>query len=87
MTAELLSGMAREALIQAVLLSFPLVLAAALVGFLFGLLQAMTQLHDQTTAFAVKLIVVLGLLVLLAPWLGAATVAFGRRVMDLLVGL
>lgn len=87
MTAELLAEMAREALVLTVLLSLPLVLAAALVGFLFGLLQAMTQLHDQTTAFAVKLLVVLGLLLLLVPWLGASTAAFGRRVMDLLVGL
>jgi type III secretory pathway component EscS len=52
---------------------------------LFGVLQALTQLQDQTTTFALKLVVVLGLLMVLLPWLSSLTMAYGERAFTLLL--
>ena len=85
MTPEAIGSLANEALILAILVSAPLVGAAAVVGLLFGFLQALTQLQDQTTIFAFKLIVVLGLLLVLLPWMGVLVSAFAERVFALVI--
>ena len=85
MNPEAIGQLAQEALKLSILMSAPLVGAAAVVGLLFGFLQALTQLQDQTTTFAVKLVVILGLLLVLLPWLSALSGAFGERAFDLLL--
>jgi type III secretory pathway component EscS len=87
LTPEMIGVVAREAIIVAMLMSAPLVIAAAVVGLLFGLLQALTQLQDQTTAFAVKLVVLLGLLLLLMPWLGLQALGYAERMFSLILEL
>ena len=85
MNPEAIGQLAQEALKLSILMSAPLVGAAAVVGLLFGFLQALTQLQDQTTTFAVKLVVILGLLLVLLPWLSALAGAFGERSFNLLL--
>jgi flagellar biosynthetic protein FliQ len=87
MTPDTVANLGQEALRLAILMSAPLVGAAALVGILFGVLQALTQLQDQTASFAVKLIVVFGLLLVLLPWLGALIASYGERVLTAIGGL
>lgn len=85
MQTDAVSSLANEAILLSLQLSAPIVGAAALVGLVLGLLQALTQLQDQTTAYALKLLVVFGLLALLGPWLGVQMTAFGGRVLDLVI--
>ena len=87
MSPEAIANLANEALILAVLISAPLVGVAALVGLLFGFLQALTQLQDATTVFAIKLVVVLGLLLVLLPWMGVQISSYGERIFSLIVEL
>lgn len=87
MTPEAIGSLANEALILAMLISAPLVGLAAIIGLLFGFLQALTQLQDATTVFAVKLVVVLGLLLVLLPWMGVLVSSYGERVFSLIVEL
>ena len=51
------------------LLSMPILLIATVVGLLVGLLQAVTQIQDQTLPLAVKLIAVILSIVLMGPLL------------------
>jgi type III secretory pathway component EscS len=85
MNPEAITQLAFEALKITILMSAPLIGAAAIVGLLFGFLQALTQLQDQTTTFAIKLVVVLGLMLVLMPWLSALAMAFGERAFALLL--
>jgi type III secretion HrpO family protein len=85
MTPDTVSQLAHETLLLVILMSAPLVGAAAIVGLLFGLLQALTQLQDQTTTFAVKLVVVFALLLVLMPWLSVLVMNFGDRALTLLL--
>lgn len=85
MTPDTVSQLATEALLLVLQLSAPLVGVAAIVGLLFGFLQAVTQLQDQTTTFAIKLLAVMALLVVLMPWLGAHLARYGERLFELIV--
>jgi type III secretion protein S len=51
-------------------LSLPPILVASVVGTLFSLLQALTQIQEQTLSFAIKLIAVGLTLFLTARWIG-----------------
>jgi type III secretion protein S len=56
-----------EALISMLMASAPVLLAAVVIGVLVGLLQALTQIHDQTLPQAIKLVAILFILLLLGP--------------------
>ena len=51
------------------LLSIPAVGVGLLVGFLISLFQAVTQIQEQTLMFVPKVIAVLGMVALTAPWI------------------
>jgi type III secretion protein S len=51
-------------------LSLPPILVASIVGTLFSLLQALTQIQEQTLSFAIKLVAVGITLFLTARWVG-----------------
>jgi flagellar biosynthetic protein FliQ len=68
----------REGLILVLLLSAPPLIASMVVGFVIGLLQAATQIQDQTLAFVPKLVVVMIVLVAMGPVLGASLVRFSQ---------
>jgi type III secretion protein S len=59
-----------QALLLVLYLSLPPIIAAALVGTLVSLLQALTQIQEQTLSFAIKLIVVVVTIFLTARWQG-----------------
>ena len=66
----------REGLLLVLLLSGPPLIASMVVGFVVGLLQAATQIQDQTLAFVPKLVVVMAVLAAMGPVLGASLVRF-----------
>ena len=75
--------MIRHAFLTALVLCAPVLLAGAVVGLLVGLLQAVTQVHDQTLSFVPKLVAVLAVFAAMLPWFleylaGYATSLFGR---------
>ena len=51
-----------------VLMSLPLILTAMLVGLTVSILQAVTQIQEQTLSFVPKTISVFTMLILVAPW-------------------
>jgi type III secretion protein S len=59
------------AVLLVLILSMPPIIVAAVVGVLVSLIQALTQIQEQTLGFAFKLIAVTITLVATAPWLGA----------------
>ncbi|AVY93825.1 EscS/YscS/HrcS family type III secretion system export apparatus protein [Microvirgula curvata] len=65
------------------LLSLPVVVVASVVGVLVCLLQALTQIQDQTIQFLVKLVAVAVTLAMSYRWMGDvllnyAGLAFGQ---------
>lgn len=71
-----------KALILVLILSMPPIIAATLMGLLVSLLQALTQIQEQTLSFAVKLVVVTAVLLLTMPWVGAELLRFAEYIFD-----
>jgi len=59
----------REALWVAVKLSFPVLLAALVVGAMISVLQAATQLQDPTLNQVPKMFAVAAVVFLMLPWI------------------
>jgi len=80
MTEAWLMQVVREGLLLAVILSLPPLLASVGVGLLMGLLQAMTQLQEQSLSFVPKMIAVFVALLLAGPWIIAQATRFAQTV-------
>lgn len=81
-SAEIAIRVAREGLLLALLVSAPAVLASLVVGLAVGLLQATTQIQEQTLTFVPKLVAVAASLLIAGPWIGAQLVRFFAVVLD-----
>jgi type III secretion protein S len=71
-----------NALNLTLMLSMPTIAVAAIVGTLFSLLQALTQIQEQTLSFAIKLIAVALTLYLTAGWMGGQLFNYALSIFD-----
>jgi len=80
----LLLQVGREALVVSLLLSAPPLAAALLVGVVTGVLQAATQVQEQTLGVVPRLVAVVVALAVAAPWIGARAARFTADCLQLL---
>lgn len=59
----------REAIMLTFKLALPVLLVAMIVGLVIAILQAATQIHEQTISFAPKAVAVGLTLFFMAPWM------------------
>ncbi|MCZ4329444.1 type III secretion system export apparatus subunit SctS [Castellaniella denitrificans] len=81
-TVDIVSYMT-QALYLTLWLSLPPIAVAAIVGTLFSLFQALTQIQEQTLSFAIKLIAVFVTLLFTARWLSGELYNYAVSVFDL----
>lgn len=72
----------REALISAALIGSPVLLVGMAAGLLIGLLQALTQIQDQTVSFVPKLLAMAVVMVACLPWIIQKMVDFTRAAFE-----
>ncbi len=77
--------LARAALILTLTVAGPLLFAALFTGLIIGLLQALTQIQEQTLTFVPKIIIMGITLMLSFPMIGGALGDFMRVVGDKIV--
>ncbi|MGI9276202.1 MAG: type III secretion system export apparatus subunit SctS [Endozoicomonas sp.] len=70
-----------QALMLTLILSMPPIIAAAGVGLIISLIQALTQIQEQTLPFAFKLIAVIISIFATARWLGLEVYHFSLAIM------
>jgi flagellar biosynthetic protein FliQ len=80
-SSELVLHAVREGLMLALLISGPPLVVSLVVGFVVGVLQTATQIHDHTLAFVPKLLAVTLTLLALGPVLGAQLVRFTQALL------
>ena len=61
-------------------LSMPPIVVGSVVGLLFSLFQAITQLQEQTLSFGIKLIAVALTILATAGWLGGMLISYGDEI-------
>jgi flagellar biosynthetic protein FliQ len=84
MTSEAILRILREGLLLVVILSAAPMLASMLVGLIVSVLQATTQIQEQTLSFVPKLIAVFVTIALLGPWMLNQAVRFSVTVLELI---
>jgi flagellar biosynthetic protein FliQ len=82
----LVTDLARNAVIVAMLVAAPLLLVALLVGLVVSILQTMTQIQEQTLSFVPKLVAVGATLLVALPWMLQLLVEYTATLMRSMPG-
>lgn len=80
-------GVCSEALYLILLLSSPMLISALLVGLVISVLQATTQVQEQTLSFVPKIIVTFLSVILCSTWIGGMLGAFAVRIFSYIPNL
>lgn len=73
---------AGQAMYLVLILSLPPIVVASVVGILLSLIQAITQLQEQTLTFGVKLVAVILTLFLMGGWLGGEILRYADDIFN-----
>lgn len=65
-----------RAMLLILILSLPSIIIATMVGLIVSLLQALTQIQEQTLGFTMKLLSVVVVLLISARWMGSEIMQF-----------
>lgn len=68
-------------------ISAPLMLTALIVGLVISLLQALTQLQEQTLTFVPKILILFAVFVLTIPFMSNTLIEFTKELMTKAVGI
>jgi flagellar biosynthetic protein FliQ len=82
MNPEFAIELLRNLIFQALLLAAPVLLAAMVVGLAVSLFQAVTTIHEHSLTFVPKALAVVGVLLLLLPWMVRTLVDFTTAVIE-----
>ncbi len=69
MSISQVTEVVQAAMIAALKLSAPILIASVLLGLIVSIFQAATQIHEQTLTFVPKLVAIALILVILGPWM------------------
>jgi len=69
MNPEVATDLLKQLITTAVMISAPILLTAMVVGLAISLFQSVTSIQEQTLSFVPKALAVVGLLILIMPWL------------------
>jgi len=69
MTPDVVIDVFKEALLLIVMMVAVIVMPSLMVGLMVSMFQAATQINEQTLSFLPRLLVTLGTIMVLGPWL------------------
>lgn len=69
MSEEMVMNIGTEAIKTMLLLAGPLLFAAMIIGIIVSILQAVTQINEATMTFIPKMIAIIVVLAVMAPWM------------------
>lgn len=82
MNPEFAVELVKTMMFQAVALAAPILITAMVVGLAISLFQAVTTIHEQTLTFVPKALAIVGILVLLLPWILRSLIEFTTAVIE-----
>lgn len=85
MSESLIIGVVKDALMTALKTAGPILLVAIVIGLLISIIQATTQIQEQTLTFVPKLIGVALVGLLLGNWMLHNIVSFTQRIFELII--
>jgi flagellar biosynthetic protein FliQ len=82
MNPEFAIELLKTMIYQALAIAAPILIVAMIIGLAISLFQAVTTIHEQTLAFVPKALAVVGVLLLLLPWIVRSLVEFTTAVIQ-----
>lgn len=71
----------REALLMVLKVSGPVMAIGMFVGLIISLFQSMTQLQEQTLSFVPKILAMVGVALVLVPWLAGRLLEYATELL------
>ncbi|PIF73090.1 type III secretion protein S [Variovorax sp. 54] len=87
MTPQNILDITREGLLLVLWISLPVVAVATLTALVVAVLQAVTQVQDQSIGQSIRLIAVMVAIIATAGWLGRDVMRFAERALQTLSSL
>ena len=66
---SLVLDIGKNALLTVLIVAGPLLLGGLIIGLSVGIFQAVTQIHEMTLTFIPKILTIVGILLMLMPWM------------------
>ncbi len=81
------AGLLRETMLVTLKLGGPVLALALVVGVVMSLVQAVTQINEQTLALVPKIVVICGMLFLAGPFMLATLNDYTRSMFDRMIAV
>ncbi|OUR98639.1 EscS/YscS/HrcS family type III secretion system export apparatus protein [Halobacteriovorax marinus] len=79
MEFDAVSDITNQAIKVALMISAPMLIGALVMGIVVSIFQAVTQINEQTLSFIPKILVIVGSLIIFAPWMSDTLTTFTRE--------
>ena len=86
MDPKTISDILMDAMAVAIKLSAPMLFLGMLVGVVVAIFQAVTQIHEQSLGFILKLLVVIAVLLIGGTWMMGTLQDFTKEIMTMIAG-
>ena len=84
MDTGMITDVMRDAVGVFLKLGGPMLVLSMLAGVLIAIFQAVTQIHEQTISFILKVVIVVGVLLVAGGWMLTTLQEYTREVFDLM---
>lgn len=84
MTQIMLNAIVRDTIITAAKVSAPILIIVLVLGLIISILQATTQIQEQTLTFVPKLIATAVVGIFLGSWMLQTIMSFTTRIFDMI---
>lgn len=84
MTEETILQIFKDAMLVIFKIAGPLLIISMIVGLVIAIIQAATQVHEQTLTFVPKLVIIGVLLFVLGSFFTTTLMEFMQRIMDMI---
>ncbi len=82
MTPNEAIDLVRDAILMSLIVGAPLLLVGMIVGLAIGLIQALTQIQDQTVSTVPKLVAMTLAIIVCLPWLTDRMLDYSRNILQ-----
>lgn len=84
MDTGMITDVMRDAVGVVIKLGGPMLVLSMLAGVLVAIFQAVTQIHEQTIGFILKVVIIVGVLLIAGGWMLTTLQEYARELYDLM---
>ena len=86
MSEALLNGIIKESIMTVIKVAGPFLAAALIIGLIISIIQATTQIQEQTLTFVPKLLGICAIGLFLASWISKTMVQYTENIYNIIMG-